>query len=132
VRMLAGLAVGSILLFAAACGGTNPDSNGPGDSGGGQGQLPTACSDQAATGGAQISMVSPHSLDPADVTINAGESVTWTNNTTSPHTVSFDGGLDCGYVLIGKSVSVQFDSPGSYHYVDKIVPQYMSGTVTVQ
>ena len=47
-------------------------------------------------------------------------------------TVSFDGGLDCGYVLIGKSVSVQFDSPGSYHYVDKIVPQYMSGTVTVQ
>ena len=133
VRPLAGLAVGSLLLVVAACGGSNPDSAGPGSSDGTPGgQAPTACSDQAAADGATVSMTSPHEFDPAEVTIQAGQSVTWTNATTSPHSVTLDTGLDCGYVLIGKSVSIEFDSPGTYHYVDKILPQYMSGTVTVQ
>jgi plastocyanin len=133
--MLAGLAVGSVLLFAAACGGSTPASGGPGGESQAppSGAAPTTCSPQAAAGGATISIEDPHQFNPADVTITAGQSVTWTNHASKPFTVTFDTGAgpDCGYVPIGTSVSIQFDNPGAYHYFDKILPQYMSGTVTV-
>jgi len=134
---MAGLAVGSVLLFAVACGGSNPASSGPG----GQtpiptppaGSAPTTCNQGAATGGATVSMEDPHEFKPADVTIKAGESVTWTNDSSKPYTVTFEpgNGPDCGYLPIGQSISIEFDNPGTYRYFDKILPQYMNGTVTV-
>jgi plastocyanin len=134
---MAGLAVGSVLLFAAACGGSTPSSNGPGGETQApiqSGAAPTTCNPGTATGGgATIAMEDPHQFNPADVTIKAGESVTWTNNSSKPYTVTFDpgNGPDCGYLPIGQSEWIEFDVPGTYKYFDKITPQYMSGTITV-
>jgi plastocyanin len=58
--------------------------------------------------------------------------VTDTNNSKTNHHIKFSNGPDCGFTLIGKSVSVSFDEAGAYSYVCTIHPTFMKGTVTVQ
>lgn len=77
-------------------------------------------------------MEGTHDLNPSDATISAGGWVTWTNNSATNHQIWFEGGPRCDYTLIGKSVSIQFPSAGTFTYVDTIYPTYMSGTVTVK
>jgi plastocyanin len=77
-------------------------------------------------------MTGTHSWEPTDFTVSVGGSITWFNDTTAPHTVTFTDGPDCNYVLGGKSVSVTFNTPGFYGFVCRIYPEYMFGTVTVQ
>ncbi len=146
MRLLAGSAAVLVLVFATACGGgstptegtgNNPSSSstaaGPAASATPKPEGPAAdCAQEAAASGPVISMQGTHSLDPSDETIAAGESVTFTNNSTTNHQISFDGGPNCGYTLIGKSVSIQFDRPGTYTYVCAIHPTFMKGTITVQ
>lgn len=76
-------------------------------------------------------MTGAHSWTPSEFTISVGTSVTWTNDATAPHTVSFATGPDCGYVLGGSTVSVTFDTPGTFGFICRIHPTFMSGTVTV-
>lgn len=71
-------------------------------------------------------------MNPSDATIKTGDTVTWTNSSKSNHQIVFDGGPDCGILLIGKTSSITFANAGSYHYVCKIHPTYMKGTITVQ
>jgi plastocyanin len=77
-------------------------------------------------------MSGSHEWTPTELTVAVGGSITWFNDTTAPHTVSFTTAPDCGYVLGGKSVSVTFDTPGVFNFVCRIYPEYMSGVVTVQ
>jgi plastocyanin len=150
MRMLAGSAAVLTLLFATACGGGGAqDTSGPGATtapgatiGGGATTAPDAttggagaaasCEDAAAGSGPVISMEGTHSLNPSDETISVGDAVTWTNNSKTNHQISFSGGPTCGFTLIGKSVSITFDTPGSFAYVCKIHPTFMKGTITVQ
>ena len=76
-------------------------------------------------------MTGTHEWAPSEFTITVGTTITWTNDTTAPHTVSFTTGPDCGYVLGGKSTSVTFNTPGTFTFNCKIYPTYMKGTVTV-
>ena len=69
-------------------------------------------------------------FDPATVTINVGDSVTWTNDGAVPHTATGDD-FDTGLVNAGASDSVTFDEAGSFDYVCTLHPQ-MTGTVTVE
>jgi plastocyanin len=69
-------------------------------------------------------------FDPATVTINVGDSVTWTNDGDAPHTATGDD-FDTGLVNPGDSDSVTFDTAGSFDYVCTLHPQ-MTGTVTVE
>lgn len=149
MRLLAGPAAVFVLVVASACGGGG-GGNFPTASSGGGGEttdstpgapVPTlqpagpaaaaSCAQEAASG-ATISMEGTHNLNPADETIKAGESVTFTNNSKTNHHIRFDGGPDCGFTLIGKSVSVTFANAGSYSYVCTIHPTFMKGTITVQ
>lgn len=77
-------------------------------------------------------MTGAHSWDPSDFTVPVGGSITWFNDTTAPHTVSFATDPDCRFVLGGQSISVTFDTPGIFNFVCEIYPEYMKGTVTVQ
>ncbi len=142
-RVIVSLAAGIVLLVAAGCGGSTPATDQSQGSSppstvasapptGSGGAAADSCSTEAVADAEQSSMVDPHAFDPADFTITVGQTITWTNTSTQNHSVSFQGGPDCGIVLIGKSVSVTFDTPGTFLYFDEIVPQYMSGTVTVQ
>jgi plastocyanin len=69
---------------------------------------------------------------PAEVTIAAGQSVTWTNNGTQAHTATADNGsaFDTGMVAKGDSKTITFDTPGTFTYHCTPHP-WMKGTITV-
>jgi plastocyanin len=68
---------------------------------------------------------------PATVSVTAGSTVTWTNADSAAHTVTFDGGPDCGQLATSSSVTATFAKAGTYSYHCTIHPT-MKGTVTVQ
>ncbi len=60
---------------------------------------------------------------PANVTINQGDSVTWTNADTKDHQVVSNGGVFASAILKpGKSYTHAFPSGGTYHYHDRGAP----------
>jgi len=69
---------------------------------------------------------------PGDVTVNVGDTVTWTNaDPGMVHTVtSTSGAFDSGDMDEGESYSVTFTAPGTYAYLCTPHP-FMTGTVTV-
>jgi plastocyanin len=69
---------------------------------------------------------------PAAVTINQGDSVTWTNTDTKDHQVVSNAGAFASAILKpGKSYTHAFPSGGTYRYHDGLHPT-MKGTVTVR
>jgi len=71
-------------------------------------------------------------FDPDTVTIQVGDTVTWTNNDGTAHTATAgDGSFNTGNIGPGGSDSVTFDTAGSFAYHCTIHPQ-MTGTVVVQ
>lgn len=68
---------------------------------------------------------------PQEVTIKAGDSVTWTNNDGATHTATGDG-FDTGNVAGGGgTATVTFKTAGTFSYVCQVHPS-MTGTVVVQ
>ena len=56
-------------------------------------------------------------FDPADLTIAAGDTVTFTNTDGAPHTVTDDaGGFDTGKLNKGASGKLTFATKGEFHY----------------
>ena len=106
----------AVAVLAAACGGGSSAST-------------TATS--AAAGGTQVS-IKGFAFNPASVTVKAGESVTWTNQDGTTHTVTADnGGFDSGNVADGATFSFTFAKAGTYPYHCSIHSS-MKGTVVVQ
>ncbi len=88
----------------------------------------------AATYG--VSMVD-FSFSPATLTVQAGDTVVWTNTDAAPHTVTADGGsFDSGSVAPGGTYSHTFSSAGvlAYHcgFHGASGGVGMSGQVTVE
>jgi plastocyanin len=68
---------------------------------------------------------------PPALTIEAGQTVTWTNRGFTPHTVTALGGeFDSGRLNAGESFKVTFSTPGTFAYACTIHPS-MKGKVTV-
>jgi plastocyanin len=143
MRLLAGLATVLLLVFTLGCGGGGgaaaPTAANPGDTGApapgatqnnAAGSI--ACTDGAHTGAQVISFTGTHGASPTDVTIKAGDWVTWTNNSQTNHQIEFpDSGTKCGFLLVGKSVSVQFNSAGTFRWNCLIHPSFELGKITV-
>ena len=124
-------AAGAVLLVAAACGGGGgPATTAPGAT--------NAASATASAGGACPPgpglpvVVQDFSFGPQSITVPVGGAVTWTNTGSAGHTVTFDGGPDCGRITAGQSVSRTFDAAGSFAYVCTFHPSTMRGTVVVE
>lgn len=141
--MLGGTAAAIVLAVAAACGGGGTTSStAPIDTG--AAVVPTAapptsagtsagtCTPGAMDGAKLINLTGAHDVDQTNYTIPAGSAVTWNNQSNTNHQIFFDAGPDCSILTIGKSVSIKFDTPGSYTWVDHIYPTYIKGTITVQ
>jgi plastocyanin len=103
------LAVAAVIL-AAGCGGEKEST-------------PVATTD--------VKMAKSYRFEPKAIQIDAGETVTWTNDDNFTHTVQVDG-QDDHEVGRGKSVSIAFDRPGTYHYVCTLHRHDMDGTVIVK
>src|SRR3954452_7158765 len=68
---------------------------------------------------------------PASVSVNVGDTITWTNQDIAPHTATAsDGSFDTGSLSQGKSGSHTFTKAGTFPYICSIHPT-MKGTVTV-
>jgi hypothetical protein len=66
------------------------------------------------------------------VTINAGETVTWTNRDSAQHSAAFaNGGPRTRALSKDQSASLQFTTAGTFNYVCGIHGASMSGTVIV-
>jgi LPXTG-motif cell wall-anchored protein len=76
--------------------------------------------------------ISDFQFSPGTVTVNVGDTVTWTNNGPTPHSsTSSAGGWDTGILDAGSSGSHTFDQAGTFSYICTPHP-YMKGTVVVQ
>ncbi|HUG85618.1 MAG TPA: cupredoxin domain-containing protein [Euzebya sp.] len=114
-RALSLAVVASLLLAACA---SDPDTSTDSDAG-------DAPAQEAAVQMADIA------FSPASVSATAGSTITWTNEDTVPHTVSFgDAGPTSDTIEPAGTFETTFDEPGSYPYVCTIHPG-MDGTVEV-
>ena len=114
----------AILAFTYGCGGPQPGATTRASA---PASVAAGCT---GSGGTAVS-VANFAYDPASVTVAVGGTVTWTNSDSETHTVTFDGGPDCGDIAQGASVSRTFDTAGSFGYICTIHPT-MRGTVVVQ
>jgi plastocyanin len=110
------------------------------------GAAPTAASPAASPiAGAIVLMTAKIRFEPADLTIRAGETVTWRNDGTIPHTTTDDptqnpvatshadyallpagaAPWNSGLLQPGQSFSHTFTVPGDYHYF--CIPHVLSG-----
>ena len=125
--ILACLALG---LVAAGCGGDD-------DGGGGSGaQAPARprSPPSGGGGGAQVGMKNIQ-FNPKDITVKAGETITFTNDESIPHDVHKTSGPgddfasgDTGGMQQGDTFELTLDKPGKYEYVCNVHAPGMAGT----
>jgi plastocyanin len=109
--LVAALAVCSVVGVAAGCG----DS--------GESSTPVAIN--------KVAMAKSYRFDPKVIEVTAGQTVTWKNEDNFTHTVEVDGQND-HKVDRGDSVSIKFDTPGTYDYVCTLHRRDMEGKVIVK
>ena len=67
----------------------------------------------------------------AHIQVRTGTTVTWTNQDSAPHSVTFKNGMkDSGLLYQVQSFSYTFNTPGTYQYYCTVHPN-MIATVTV-
>ena len=79
----------------------------------------------------QVTMAKSYRFDPERIEIQAGQTVTWTNEDNFTHTVQVDGEED-HKVERGENISITFDEPGTYQYVCTLHRMDMDGEVIVK
>lgn len=143
------IAGSALALLASACGSAAPATSDPDSA------AATATSDASdpatdptggatadggtdtADGGTDTVAIDDFRYAPETITVPTGTSVTWTNEDATAHTVTagtpdapetstFDEDVD----EQGQTVSVTFDTPGTYAYFCELHP-FMTGTVEV-
>jgi plastocyanin len=70
-------------------------------------------------------------FQPADLTVNVGDSIVWTNKDPFPHTVTANGVFDSKELAAGKAWTYRARNRGDYPYVCTLHPT-MSGTIHVR
>jgi plastocyanin len=109
--LLPAVALLAATVFAAGCGGAGESSE------------PVATT--------EVTMVKSYRFEPETIEIEAGQTVTWTNEDNFTHTVEVEGQGD-HRVGQGESVQIAFEEPGTYRYVCTLHRQDMDGTVIVR
>ena len=90
-----------------------------------------AAAEAAHAGSSNHVTIRNFAFEPAQITVKAGQRVSWQNDDGAPHGVVFkDGGTGIDLLLPGKSFARTFDKPGTYDYVCSVHP-YMTARVTV-
>lgn len=124
------LAVASAVGILAACGDDGNGSSAPSES-------------SSASNTVTMRLIA---FKPGDLTVSAGDTVTWKQTDAGAHTVTSgtvaqggagvteepDGTFDSGEIAKGKTFEFTFDEPGTYPYFCTIHPATMRGEVRVQ
>jgi LPXTG-motif cell wall-anchored protein len=86
----------------------------------------------AVAAATQSVTISDFEFAPAEITIQEGDTVTWTNDGPTAHSATAsDGSFDTGIFQAGGSRSHTFDDAGTFAYICTPHP-FMKGTVTVE
>lgn len=130
----------ALLLACLALGLVVPGCGDDDDDGGGNGAATTeqpadegaAAEDEGGGGGTEVSMEGIQ-FNPAEVTVKAGDTVTWVNNDTVGHDVTGDDfkSGDAGAMQNGDTFEHTFDAAGTFDYVCSVHPG-MEGSITVE
>jgi plastocyanin len=127
--ILACLAIG---LVAAGCGGDDDDDGGGGGA---------STNEQPAGGGGGGTQVSMKNIQfsPKDLTVKAGETITFTNDEAVAHDVHKTSGPGkdfasgpTGGMQEGDTFKLTLDKPGKYDYVCDVHAPGMAGSITVK
>jgi plastocyanin len=135
MRKILALMLACLALGLVACGGDDDDDGG---GGGGGGASTTEQPSGGGGGGAEVSLRDIQ-FSPKDLTVNAGETITFTNDESIPHDVhktsgpgdDFASGPDGG-MQEGDTFELKLDTPGDYEYVCNVHAPGMAGTITVR
>jgi amicyanin len=114
-------------IVAAGCGGGSDDSSDSGSS-----DTKAQPAPKSEGGGGEVTM-KDIKFDPSELTVKAGDTVTWTNDDSVAHDVtgdSFKSG-DAGGMQSGDTFEHKFDKAGTFDYVCTVHPG-MKGSVLVQ
>jgi plastocyanin len=132
---LLALVLACLALGLVACGGDDEESDGGGGGGASTTEQPA---DTGGGGGAEVAMENIQ-FDPKDLSVSAGETITFTNNEAVAHDVhkSSGPGKDfasgpSGGMQEGDTFELTLDQPGEYEYVCDVHAPGMSGTITVK
>jgi plastocyanin len=84
----------------------------------------------SVAGASVVVEISNFEFGPAEIDVEVGATVTWTNSDDQPHTATASGVFDTGSIGPGESASVTFDTAGTFAYICKFHP-FMTATVVV-
>lgn len=138
-RPLGTVAAGAVLLLAACSGGgaTSAPTSAPSAEASVEASAAAsapaagaACSESAAAGEVAVA-IADFAFSPADITATVGQTVTFTNNDSAPHTATLDDG-SCTTPNLdqGESGGLTFTAAGTYPFHCNVHPN-MKGTITV-
>ncbi|HEY5579061.1 MAG TPA: cupredoxin domain-containing protein [Acidimicrobiia bacterium] len=86
----------------------------------------------AAGGGQTIIAISEFSFAPPTLALQVGDTVTWRNDGTLPHTSTSSDNWNSGAITPGSSFTQTFEAPGTFGYICNFHPNRMAGTITVE
>jgi len=138
-RPLVTLSAGAILILAACSSGgatSAPSAEAPAApsaAASAEASAPVAgaaCSESAAAGEVSVA-VKDFAFNPADITAKVGQTITFTNGDSAPHTATLDdGSCTTPNIASGSSDGLTFTAAGTYPFHCKVHPN-MKGTITV-
>jgi plastocyanin len=129
--LLACLAIGLV-----ACGGDDDEESGGG--GGGGAATTEEPAEGGGAGGTEVAMENIQ-FSPSELTVKAGETITFVNNESVPHDVHKTSGPGADFASgpaggmgEGDTFELTLDQAGDYEYVCNVHAPGMSGTITVE
>jgi amicyanin len=95
---------------------------GPNGHGGMMGGVQQTPASTPATNVTQVTIAN-FAYAPSNIQVSVGTTVTWTNQDSAPHTVTFKNGMkDSGLLRQGQSFSYTFTTPGTFDYYCTVHP----------
>jgi plastocyanin len=113
-------------LTAAGCGGSTPAASD-------QPSATAFCEPVVGGGGQVVVDIKDFKYDPEPVHVSVGQTVTWTNEDSAPHSATFSG-TPCTTPSLqkGQSGSISFSTAGTYAYFCVVHPAQMKAIVIVE
>ncbi|MFL5680937.1 MAG: cupredoxin family copper-binding protein [Chloroflexota bacterium] len=128
--MIPALVLSAALAAGACSSGSSATANAPASVAPAASSSAAASTAPSAASGAAVD-IKGFAFNPATLSAKVGDAVTWTNQDSVPHTVTFDDkSADSGNLAQGATFNHTFDKAGTFAYHCSIHPQ-MTGTVTV-
>ena len=133
-RPLVTLSAGAILILAACSSGgaTSAPTTAPSTAPSAEASAPAAgaaCSESAAAGEVSVA-VKDFAFNPSAITAPVGQTITFTNGDSAPHTATLDdGSCTTPNIASGSSDGLMFTVAGTYPFHCNVHPN-MKGTIT--